>query len=188
MDRAHASSRRPLTIRLKPAICFVKKFWTHRRTLALCSPFSVPIQSAKYTPPRERKCPVSGYPGRVNPTFGHYAFAFLRRGRIRNDAFFPLLRGGVDAPIKRCNATLDSARPRRSNRCCNRRLTSLEAARCRACATRPAAPFWGSETFCLEGAAPPSKEGKEKHVLQFIQFTPFSPRIPYSSPPWSLSK
>src|SRR5262249_14517663 len=28
---------------------------------------------------------------------------------------FPLLRGGVAAPIKHCNATLDSARPGRSN-------------------------------------------------------------------------
>jgi len=71
----------------------------------------------------------------------------------------PSRRGGrADLTIQRYLKR--SARPGRSETHCNMRLTSLEAARCRACASRPAAPIFKVTLHFLDRrSASSSKEG-----------------------------
>src|SRR4030095_13821195 len=74
---------------------------------------------------------------------------------------FPSFEEGWPRRSSKCNATLDSARPGRSNHSCDKVLTS------------PLRPIKGSETFCLKGAAtPPRRRGK---ILGSNSFTPSKP-------------
>src|SRR5215831_8783265 len=71
---------------------------------------------------------------------------------------FPSFEEGTLRPINKCLATLIRAQRGRSDTLLHERLTDLEAVRCRACGTRPAAPT----------LRPPLLEEVKNTWLQFI--------------------